>query len=285
MKSVLFNILLWVVAFVLTVGIVIYQKKTGPTYPVKGTVQLGEVSIDYNLKRTHELAPGSEDHVVTIDVSDTEVTGAVFWKRYNVNEATIRVEMTREGNTLKAVLPQQPWAGKLSYQLFLSRRGSQVFVPEFPVIIRFKGFVPRSILIPHIFFMFIGFIVAMRTALGALFRRKVRTLTFVTLGLILIGGMVLGPIVQKFAFGAYWTGWPFGGDWTDNKTIAMILGWVVAAIVLWKKEAEERRRWWTILAMVIMFAVYMIPHSMGGSELNYESGKIGSAEVGGKVEK
>ena len=285
MKSVLINITLWVVSFVLTVGIVIYQKKTGPTYPVKGTVQLADVSVDYNLKRTHELAPGTEDHVVKVEVVDSEVTGAVFWKRHNIKEPTIRVEMTRDGNTLSAVLPRQPWAGKLNYQVFLSKGKTQVFVPEFPVTIRYKGFVPLSVLLPHILFMFIGFVVAMRTALGALFRKKVRVLTFVTLGLILVGGMILGPIVQKFAFGAYWTGWPFGGDWTDNKTLAMVFGWVVAAIVLWKKEAEEKRRWWTILAMVVMFVVYMIPHSMGGSELDYESGKIGSAEVGGSVDK
>ena len=39
---------------------------------------------------------------------------------------------------------------------------------------------------------------------------------FATLGL---GGMILGPIVQKYAFGAYWTGIPFGHDLTDAKNL------------------------------------------------------------------
>ena len=44
-------------------------------------------------------------------------------------------------------------------------------------------------------------------------------LTFLTMGSLFLGGMLLGPIVQNFAFGDYWTGIPFGWDLTDNKTL------------------------------------------------------------------
>jgi len=39
----------------------------------------------------------------------------------------------------------------------------------------------------------------------------------------------LGPLVQLNAFGDLWTGWPFGGDWTDNKTLFAFIFWVIAA--------------------------------------------------------
>jgi len=86
-----------------------------------------------------------------------------------------------------------------------------------------------------------------------------------------IGGMILGPIVQLYAFGDLWTGWPFGGDWTDNKTLFAFVFWVIAFFVLRKNRSN---RLWPIIAFVALLAIYLIPHSMGGSELDYETGKV-----------
>ena len=47
------NVWLWILAVVLTVVIVIYQKATGPTYPVKGEVMIGQEEVDYKLLRSH----------------------------------------------------------------------------------------------------------------------------------------------------------------------------------------------------------------------------------------
>ncbi len=48
--------------------------------------------------------------------------------------------------------------------------------------------------------------------------------------------MILGPIVQKYAFGELWTGIPFGWDLTDNKTLIAFLFWILAVIMNRKKE-------------------------------------------------
>lgn len=82
---------------------------------------------------------------------------------------------------------------------------------------------------------------------------------------------MLGPIVQLMAFGDLWTGWPFGGDWTDNKTIVAFAFWLIALLVLRKKP---KNRLWPIIAFMVLFAMYMIPHSMGGSEYDYEKGAV-----------
>ena len=50
-----------------------------------------------------------------------------------------------------------------------------------------------------------------------------------TLVFLVAGGFVLGPIVQHQAFGAYWTGIPFGFDLTDNKVLIALVAWGVAA--------------------------------------------------------
>jgi hypothetical protein len=82
--------------------------------------------------------------------------------------------------------------------------------------------------------------------------------------------MVLGPLVQKYAFGDLWTGIPFGWDLTDNKTLIAMVFWVLAVIMNRIKE----RPLYTVLAAFILLLVYSIPHSMFGSELDYSTGQV-----------
>ncbi len=45
------NILIWVFAVLLTGTVLIYQRMTGPTYPMSGTVEIGNEQISYALLR------------------------------------------------------------------------------------------------------------------------------------------------------------------------------------------------------------------------------------------
>jgi hypothetical protein len=45
-----------------------------------------------------------------------------------------------------------------------------------------------------------------------------------------------------------------------------MLGWIVA---LWRGRDFNKGRKWFIIAAVLQLAVYLIPHSMFGSELDY----------------
>ncbi len=143
-----------------------------------------------------------------------------------------------------------------------------------PVVARFKNEVPSWLLIAHVLFMFAGMLLAFRAGLGALLRQgNWPRLTAWTLGVTVVGGLLFGPIVQKFAFGAYWTGFPLGGDLTDSKTLFVALFWLAAHLL------RKKGRWWTVAATVLMVAVYLIPHSVLGSELNYKTGVVGTSEV------
>jgi hypothetical protein len=88
--------------------------------------------------------------------------------------------------------------------------------------------------------------------------------------LLFLGGMILGPLVQKYAFGELWTGIPFGWDLTDNKTLIALVFWILAVIMNRKKDAPL----YTILAATILLVIFSIPHSMFGSELDYNSGQV-----------
>ena len=124
-----------------------------------------------------------------------------------------------------------------------------------------------AILGPHIFFMFFSLLFGLRVGLEVFFR-NVDTKYYIGIVLItlVIGGLILGPIVQKFAFGEYWTGWPFGHDLTDNKTLFTFIFWVIAWFVLRKKPEN---RVWPLIAVFSMLLVYLIPHSVLGSEIDH----------------
>jgi hypothetical protein len=91
-----------------------------------------------------------------------------------------------------------------------------------------------------------------------------------TLVLFIAGGMILGPIVQNYAFGDFWTGIPFGWDLTDNKTLIALLFWILAVVMNRKKERPA----YIVLAAIVLLLIFSIPHSMFGSELDYSSGKV-----------
>jgi hypothetical protein len=136
-----------------------------------------------------------------------------------------------------------------------------------PVVIRFKGEVPGYVLIPHIILIFLAMVFSARTGLEAIFRGgNVYKEALWTVILIFVGGLVFGPIIQKYAFDAYWTGWPFGHDLTDNKTLVAFIVWVIS---LWKIKNENKPRMWAIIGSVVLLIVFLIPHSVLGSEIDH----------------
>lgn len=263
------NVLLWVVAVVLTLSLVIYQRSTGPTYPKRGEVEIGGETVSFRLLRSHDT---NIDAPVSIEVKNSKTTGELTYKRFKSYDEWTTVSMNRIDGKLTAYLPFQPPAGKIEYLVRLFNGGDVVSLSGEPVIIRFKGAVPLAVLTPHIFFMFFSLLFALRAGLESIARRK-DTLYFtgITLITLFLGGLILGPIVQKYAFDAYWTGWPFGHDLTDNKTIVVFIFWLIAWFMLRKNPAHKT---WVLVATFVMIAVYIIPHSVLGSEIDHTKEQI-----------
>jgi hypothetical protein len=267
----------WIFAVFFTMAMATYQKRTGPTYPISGKTRLNGKEIKYKLIRTAE---NKKDAEIAINVPDTNIKGTITYKRYKSNDSLTTVPLTRRNDTLFFMMPVQPAAGKMMYEITLSSDKEQVVLKakndEFAVM-RFKGPVPLYILIPHILAMFLGLLFSTRTAIEALIG-GVRTykLALWTLLFLVIGGMILGPIVQKYAFGAFWTGWPLAGDgtfnlfrlgdMTDNKTLVMVLAWVIA---IYKLRKDPKNKFWPAFAAVMVMIVYLIPHSVLGSEIDH----------------
>jgi hypothetical protein len=276
----LIGALLWFLAVLMMLGAVIYQRRTGPTYPKRGELVVAQQSYAYKLIRSEYT---SQDARVLLPDPGPEVEAVVHWKRYKTADAFQDLPMARateDGkNVLSAELPRQPAAGKLEYYLTVKTPAAEQRIPSTMedgkhenVVIRFKDDVPAALLFSHVGFMFFAVLIGMRAGLAAAVgEAKMRTLAWVTFIGMTVGGMVLGPFVQKYAFGEYWTGFPWGFDLTDNKMLIMWVAWLLACstIGLRPKRKEGVGRVVVLIATVVMMVVYLIPHSMRGSELDY----------------
>lgn len=278
--------LIWFLAFIITLFAAYYQRTTGPTYPKKVTVSLNDSSYTLRLIRSVELSERSQ---VKLQITDTAIKAVLYYKRYKsqddyqpvpfvlrtypVNSFVMnKIFKMTEDKGLFADVPPQPEAGKLQYYIELTdSNGKHFLMKDTPVVVRFKGGVPGFILAPHILLMFIAMLFS--TAAGLLALAKIpsyKKYGIWSLVLLFAGGMILGPLVQKYAFGELWTGVPFGWDLTDNKTLIALVFWILAVVMNRKKDAPI----YTILAAIMLLVIFSIPHSMFGSELDYSSGQV-----------
>jgi hypothetical protein len=265
--------LYWFLAFIITMGAAFYQRTTGPTYPKSEQVIVNKRKYDLKLDRSLSLDRPSD---IKLAITDSTATAKLWFRRYPTNDEYRSVDFnyvtSKQFRGFTAAIPQQPAAGKLQYYFEITDSGrTKTYLKEKPVIIRFKGGVPAYIMIPHILLMFVAMLFSTLAGLLAIGKNpQFRKYTNWTLILFTAGGLFLGPVVQYMAFGDLWTGIPFGWDLTDNKTLIAFAFWVLAVIMNRKKE----RPLYTVLAAVILLLVYSIPHSLFGSELNYQSGTV-----------
>jgi hypothetical protein len=264
MNITLKNWLIWIFAIFFTVVIAAYQRITGPTYPMKVKKEIGQTMIKAQLLRSYD---GQDDARISLNIPDTTIQGKIQFRRFKSYDNWTTAPMIRKGDSLLASLPHQNISGKMMYHITLVKGNQQVLLNDEAAVLRYKGHIPLAVLLPHILIIFLAMLFSTITGLEAITKGKhVWLYTWITIITLFIGGLVLGPIVQKYSFGVYWDGWPFGNDLTDNKSILAFLFWVIALIVQYK---NREKKLWTIIASVVMLIVFLIPHSVLGSEIDY----------------
>jgi hypothetical protein len=268
-------ILVWLLAVVITGVAMVYQSKNGPTKPKRTELWLNDKDVyHFKLPRSHG---GTTNCLIELTVPDVTIEGEVFYRRYPTNEEWQKINMVRVSDKLAAFLPNQPPAGKLEYYLEFRQMGKVFRVPVAEtVVVRFRGDVPVWVILPHASLMFVAMLLSNLTFILALFHfKQYKLFGIITLLTLFVGGLVFGPLVQKYAFGQYWTGFPNGFDLTDNKTLIAFIFWAIAVAGNLKKD----RRFLTILASLVMLIIFSIPHSVKGSELDPETGKINTGAI------
>jgi len=252
----------WLLAIVITLVLSIYQRMTGPTYPKKVTVELNGERYQIKLPRSGV----QHDEIITLNLGET-VPVILHYRRYPTTNDYTTVDFVWKDSVWQTALPVQPVAGKLQYYITV---GGKDYLKDEPIIIRFRNDVPAYILIPHILLMFTAMLFAVYTLLLVVTHKEYRRWLKITVITLFAGGFVLGPLVQHAAFGPWWAGFPYGTDLTDNKTLISFLFFLAALATLkWKHN-----RWVVALAVLLMIAIFSIPHSAYGSEYDYTTQKI-----------
>ena len=275
------KIVYWLLAIVITLVLSIYQRITGPTHPKKVTIELDGESYQVKLPRSGV----QKDEVITLngvnhgdsphDLRSAAITGTVpmiHYRRFPTTNDYTTVDFQWKDDAWQVALPMQPIAGKLQYYLTVDGKD---YLKDEPVVIRFRNDVPAYILIPHILLMFGAMLFAVYTFLLVTSRKEYRKWLKITVATLFVGGFIFGPLVQHAAFGPWWTGFPYGTDLTDNKTLISFLVFLIALATLkWKYN-----KWAVCLAVLVMIAVFTIPHSAFGSEYDYEKQQLGTEKA------
>jgi len=262
----------WLAAIAITLAAIFFQRKTGPTYPKKVDFVVDTVDVTVKLPRSHEVDKPLQ---ISIPALPWEYTAKLYHRPYPLDTTwTEEPPFWPEEGKFVSYLPEvSQKAAKLEYFIQVENfsSGEVANFPDTPIVIRYKGSVPAWALIPHIILIFMALIFSSLSGVMAAFKHEMHKLWgVITLLFILVGGLVFGPIVQKFAFDHYWTGFPFGQDLTDNKTLIMFVVWLIAVLINRKGKVPIANT----MAAIFTLALYCIPHSLRGSEFNYESGEI-----------
>jgi len=265
------KILLWFLSFVIAAGTIAYQRVTGPTYPSRGKIDIAGETIKFRLPRSAENIGDCE---VSVEVPNADFSGYMEYQRHGTTEAWTRVSLAgrkdikTKKDVLTGFLPEQPVAGKLDYLVYLASGGKNVSLSgKDVVVIRFRGVVPFYILYPHIVIMLLALMFSTRAGLAVLgkkdhpgpYAKWAAALFFIT-------GFILGPLMQYFGFGVFWSGFPIGRDLTDTKSLVAMIGWIIALFMMRKGKPA---RGWVLAASLLLLAAFLIPHSLMGSELDY----------------
>lgn len=278
------HILPWAAAAALTLVCFAFQNRTGPTYPLEGKLGTARGEVSYKFLRSEEIGTGLQ--IMLREPVPAGVAAKVRHRRYKSNDGWSETPMAagtfrfsrrgaaEEVRGIGATLPSLPErAGKYEYLVLVDDgTGFRSVTGDRPVYARYKAPVPRTVLLVHILLVFLSMTLAIRTGLQAITGGELRGLLWATIGSLLLGAFVLGPIVQEYAFGVYWSGWPFGYDWTDNKVLVELAAWLGAAGVASLSRSRRAARAAVLVATAVTLAVYFIPHSIFGSEYDYTRG-------------
>ena len=279
---------LWTFSVILTLLCVAYQDRTGPTYPLEGDVQTRGGTIHFKFLRSETIG-----HTLTVMLAEPlpeGISAFVRYRRFKSHDDWSSLpfepgtfQFSRRGfhetvGGLGARLPGlTERAGKYEYFVYVDTGdGKKISVTgENPVYARYKGEVPTWVLIIHIVVIFASMTFALRTVIEALANGTFTWMLRTTVLCLLLGAFVLGPLVQRYAFGVWWSGLPFGYDWTDNKVLVELGAWIYA-LAMNRDNRRDRRS--VYLAGILTLIVYLIPHSMFGSEFDYTKGRGIGAE-------
>lgn len=259
-------------SFLISFFILLFQRTTGPTYPVEKNLKIDNKTYTFILPRS-----ANNDKELQITIPKIKNFSAyIKYRKYRYDTEFENRSFTENQDNLIVNISPLPAAGKYEYFIFYYDKDNQrvINVNDEPVIIRFKNKVPKFLVIIHILFVFAGFFTSNIAGLHSIFFAEklniIKKFSIITLIFLFAGGFIFGPIMQKIAFNVWWSGFPFGIDLTDNKFLISFLTWLICFFRFSKTQNKN----YIILSFCLTILVFLIPHSLIGSEYDFSTNKV-----------
>jgi hypothetical protein len=273
-------------AFIFTLVLLVFARKTTTVKSVHKTVERGGIRIE------HDTVPkkrGQGDAVILAKVGGAEEAKLFYRIGKGEFQAVDMDSKEGESNLFSASIPHHKKGTKAWYyieaQKQIGDRKLAVCLPDKnspsfePILLKFQGHVPPYIIISHIlcifsaiFFSVFAVFSAVDLKRGKGVLKKSVAFSLLTLVFLFLGFFPLGWTLNYFTFGVLWEAFPFGRDVTDNKAQIALLSWLVTLFLVKgtifgknpSKNLVSEKTYSTVvlISFVITVAMYLIPHSL-----------------------
>ena len=277
-----------IIAFILTLVLLSISRKISERKSEFKIVDVLGKRIEHTTV-TEKIGGGDIDltaKIVTSEPTDNYQTDLLYKIGEGGYSSLPMISKPENPQIYSAKIPSQP-KGKRGYYYIKVRdnSGNEITLPEKvetenpPFMIKFKGKASSLILVLHIFFMFaamffcwMAFFFAWEVMKGRKFLNQLGLSSLMALIFVFVGGFPLSFLVAYQTFGQAWGGIPYGWDITDNKTLIILVFWLVIVWLLkgtiFKKDenrnlaSPKKVANWTIIFFILTVFVYLIPHSI-----------------------
>jgi len=244
----------WFIAILITFSVAIFQFIMGESYPLVTEANTGKQLLQFELKRS---CTGETDCPIVLPIGDITVSGYVLYRIYPSDIKMSRIVFNREGDKLIAHLPVQPPAGKLEYRIFLERSGAIIDINQGkPVIIRFFGNVPLSVMIVYSLLIFLAILYSTLTGIFAgLGIKNYKWKMYFTVAALVGFVFLFQPLMHNYTLNQWWIGAPFNWELENNKILIVLIIWIFTAFYNFKKS----RPGLVVIASFLSILLFSIP--------------------------
>ena len=156
------NIVLWIVAVVITFLSIYFSNLLDKDYPLSGTFGIDGKKVSYRFEKIHY---GKDDIKTIIRTDVDDLTGKLFWKS-NIDTSWQSVQMEKSDLLLSASIPSLKPEQKLIYFAELYHKEEEYIIPDSQKIeLTFFGEVPIVVNVLEYFLLYLGLILVVRTGL------------------------------------------------------------------------------------------------------------------------
>jgi hypothetical protein len=226
------KIILWVAAIVITFLAAFLHQRTGPYYPVSGSIGIEGERLTYMFQKVHY---GEEPFRIMMRTDKEDLHGNIKWKKKEDTEWNFS-PLRKDGKYLAAEIKPLSAGTEIVYKGVIIHSDKTYEVPfDSNVEASFTGKRPSSVMYVFYFFLFGGLLIAFRGALEYFNPRDKKMLFSILPAMFFfVTSIVFYPFIKSYELDAINKSIPPIGMLFDIPLLAIFLLWFVSSILIFK---------------------------------------------------